>query len=213
MTYLNPYSYLSARKNQDLFGRFDEIRIDGIALVVFLKCFGVARIRRRSFDMSSDARSFFFAVEAEGKSLYFIGAKPDEIGRAAAKIMQEYPGLKLAGHRHGYFENARARHTFLEAVAAQQPDYVICGMGTPLQERFLVDLRDAGWQGTGYTCGGFFHQSAERLAYYPAWSDKLHLRWLYRIFKEPRLIKRYGWEYLKFVGVFLVDYFEWKRKR
>lgn len=213
VTYLNPYSYLAARRNVTLFGKFDEIHIDGIALVLFLRWFGVADVRRESFDMSSFAPEFFKSATAEGKNVYMIGAKPEEIALAVDRISERFPSLLIAGYRHGYFESDAEKAELLGSLAALAPDYVICGMGTPLQETFLVELREAGWKGTGYTCGGFFHQSAERLSYYPGWIDRLNLRWAYRIYREPKLLKRYGWEYPKFVWCFLADYLRWKRTR
>ena len=59
VTYLNPYSYLRLRKHLDLLSHFDEIYIDGIALVVILKFFGIINVPRKSFDMSSYAPLLF----------------------------------------------------------------------------------------------------------------------------------------------------------
>jgi len=44
--------------------------------------------------------------------------------------------------------------------------------------------------------------------YFPAWSDRFHLRWLYRLYKEPRrLWKRYFLDYPRFLGVFVADWY------
>lgn len=161
--------------------------------------------------MSSDASGVFREAIAQQKSIYFIGAKSDEIQKAVEQIENVFPSLVIAGFRHGYFDDEAQRASVIKTIAALQPGYVICGMGTPLQEQFLVDLRDAGWKGNGFTCGGFFHQSAQRLEYYPVWIDRFQLRWLYRIFKEPKLLKRYSWDYPKFVAVFCADYLVWRR--
>ena len=90
------------------------------------------------------------------------------------------------------------------------PDIIVCGMGAPLQEQLLVDLQNIGWIGTGYTCGGFLHQIASNIQYYPIWTDKYHLRWAYRIYDEPKLFKRYFWEYPKFLMVFIYDYINYR---
>jgi exopolysaccharide biosynthesis WecB/TagA/CpsF family protein len=211
VTYLNPYSYLIARKEVSLLEQFDEVHADGIVLVLFLKWFGVARVRRISFDMSSFAPQLFDEAVREQRRVYLIGATSAEIAAAAARIQEAFPALKIDGYRDGYFENDKERKHVLEAIVSSAPDDVVCGMGTTPQERFLADLRAAGWNGSGYTCGGFFHQSARRLHYYPVWIDRLHLRWLYRIYREPRLLKRYGWEYPKFVWYFTADYMRWRR--
>jgi N-acetylglucosaminyldiphosphoundecaprenol N-acetyl-beta-D-mannosaminyltransferase len=82
---------------------------------------------------------------------------------------------------------------------------VIVGMGAVLQEKFLLTLRSLNWQGAGYTCGGFFHQTADTITYYPKIIDQLQLRWAYRIFKEPKLFLRYSIQYPKFIFILLFD--------
>jgi exopolysaccharide biosynthesis WecB/TagA/CpsF family protein len=101
----------------------------------------------------------------------------------------------------------------LENIKELNPDIVVCGMGTPLQEQFLVDLQDTGWNGIGYTCGGFLHQTAGDIQYYPKWVDKYNLRWVYRIYDEPVLFKRYFGDYPKFFWYFMIDYIEYKRSK
>ena len=93
------------------------------------------------------------------------------------------------------------------------PDIVICGMGTPLQEHFLADLQKLGWGGIGYTCGGFLHQTARDIQYYPEWIDKYNIRWIYRIYDEPKLFKRYFWEYPKFFVYFIYDFYQYRKNR
>src|SRR5690606_4597421 len=103
-----------------------------------------------------------------------------------------YPDLKILGSRSGYFSDDQEKNDFLMHLAAVDPDIVVVGMGTPFQEEFLVKLTQLRWSGMGFTCGGFFHQTAKKgSSYYPRWVDKLQLRWLYRIWDEPKLIKRY----------------------
>ena len=98
----------------------------------------------------------------------------------------------------------------IEIILALKPSIVVVGMGTPRQEQFLVDLKEAGYNGTGYTCGGFFHQTAGKMDYYPNWADKFHLRWLYRIIDEPKLFKRYTVDYSWFLVVFLYDVIKYR---
>lgn len=203
-TFLNPYSYLLARNNPRLFEKYNSICIDGIALVKILKVFKVANVQRKSFDMTSLAPIIFTDAIQTTKSIYFIGTKPGVIDLAIKNIRLLYPTLKIVGYRDGYFNNSR--ENVLQNIVDINPDILICGMGTPLQEQFLVDLQDKGWKGRGYTCGGFLHQAANSIQYYPKWVDKYNLRWLYRIYDEPKLFKRYFWEYPKFLIVFLYDY-------
>ena len=111
----------------------------------------------------------------------------------------------LTPGRHGYFSQDDDRSVVIKKIFQLDPDYVICGMGTPLQEYFLLDLKKEGWKGEGFTCGGFFHQTANRIIYYPEWINRFGLRSFYRMYDEPKLIKRYFIDYPKAVVFILYD--------
>tara|TARA_B110000444_G_scaffold14125_1_gene12094 strand:- start:656 stop:1351 length:696 start_codon:yes stop_codon:yes gene_type:complete len=188
-TYLNLYSYNLARKNKEIFSEFN-ILVDGIIFVWILKIFGFLRVERKSFDMTSMAPEVFNKAILSQKSVYFIGTKPKIIDLAINNIQQQFPNLDICGYRDGYI-NQNDYTIVNEQIKRLKADYVICGMGTPLQEKFLLNLQKSGWKGEGYTCGGFLHQTAESIVYYPKWVDKLNLRGFYRMYDEPKLIKRY----------------------
>ena len=210
VTFLNPYSYLLARKHKNLFLEFDLIYIDGFFLVKTLKIFGVADVKRKSFDMTSLALKVFNDAIQSSKSIYFIGTNPAAIELAVNNIRSHFPELKIIGYRDGYFNGNTDRERALTTISELYPDIVVCGMGTPLQEKFLLDLKNYGWHGMGYTCGGFLHQIANKVDYYPKWIDKYNLRWVYRIYDEPKLFKRYFIDYPIFVLVFVWDYINYK---
>jgi len=209
-TFLNPYSYILARKNKELFKNFN-IKIDGILLVKLLNLIGFKEIKRESFDMTSLAPVVFKEAIKENKSIYFIGTKPKIIDKAIDNIKKSYPKLNIIEFRNGYFQDDNERIRCLKHIKELNPDIVICGMGTPLQEEFLIDLKKIGWDGIGYTCGGFLHQVAKDIHYYPAWINKFNLRWAYRIYDEPKLFRRYFLEYTKFFIYFIIDYINYKK--
>ena len=210
VTFINPYSYLQARKDITLFSSFDEVHIDGILLVKFLHFFGIVKVKRKSFDMTSLAGDVFSCVEEHRQRIFFIGSKKGVIDKSVEVIKKTYLSIDVCGYRDGYFKSKEERRNTLENIKKLQPDIVVCGMGTGMQELFLSDLREIGWHGTGYTCGGFLHQSSSgTLHYYPDWIDQYNLRWAYRIYREPKLYKRYSIDYLKFVCVFTYDAIQW----
>lgn len=209
-TFLNHYSYLLARNHIDVFSEYDDIHCDGIVLCCFLRLIGINKWRK-SFDMTSLAPPVFSRAVEEAKSIYFIGGELGVAEVAVSKFVLRYPHLLVAGVRHGYFSSASERQKVLDAIIRKSPDVVISSMGTPYQEQFLVDLRKSGWKGDGYTSGGFFHQTAKSgLSYYPAWIDKLNLRWAFRIADEPKLLKRYTLDFVKFLVLFSYDAFLFK---
>lgn len=205
VTFLNPYSYLIARCNVDSFCQFDEIHCDGFVLANLMALVG-NRCHRVSFDMTSLAPVVFHDASESGMRIYFVGSEPGVADKAVEKIKSEYPVLLVCGVRHGYFSSSCERENFIEELANQKPDIVVVGMGAPLQERFLIDLRNSGWEGIGYTCGGFFHQTARGgTQYYPEWMNRFNLRWIYRMIDEPKLVRRYFIDYPKFMVYFLYD--------
>lgn len=205
VTFLNHYSYLQARKNPDLFKQFDEIHCDGIVLCYFLKLIGIKKIRT-SFDMTSLAPEVFERSEVLGHSIYFLGGEDGIAEKATEKFLFGFPNLNVAGIRNGFFSSPEERTAVLNKILLANPDILIASMGTPYQEQFLVDLRNEGWDNQGYTSGGFFHQTAKYgLRYYPKWVNKLNLRWAFRIADEPKLIRRYTLDFMKFIILFSYD--------
>lgn len=164
------------------------------------------KCKRVSFDMTSLAPVVFSEAVQNRKNLYVIGGEPG-IPEESVRVYQGlYPGLKVSGVRHGFFSSKVERDQELQRIRSCSPDVVIVGMGTPLQEEFIIDLKRVGWKGVAYTCGGFLHQTAYGgRQYYPKWMDRFHLRWLYRMIDEPKLILRYLFYYPVFLVVFLRD--------
>ena len=207
-TYLNPFSYLFYRKNKNVFAGFDNVAIDGQLLVVLLNIFVNLRqnkIKRFSFDMTSVAPLVFKECIDKNKSILFVGSTQDNIVAFVNQISKKYTDLNIVGYRNGYFDTEVQKNEYIKEVTSQQPDFAIVGMGSPYQESFLLELKKAGFQGVGHTCGGFIHQTAKSFDYYPKWADKLHLRWAYRIWDEPVLFRRYFVDYPISVLLFLKD--------
>jgi exopolysaccharide biosynthesis WecB/TagA/CpsF family protein len=205
-TFLNPYSYWILRsRRDDILDRFDVIGVDGMLLCAFLRWTGIAHVPRLSFDMTSIARDVFEMAQNSNRRVFLIGANAGEIEVAIRKIKLRYSKLHCAGFHHGYFSEDE-RSSIFDQIISAGADIVVCGMGAPKQEEFLRSLTESGWAGQGYSCGGFIRQIATGdLEYYPKWIDKLNLRWAYRIWDEPKLLKRYFIQYPIAISVFVHD--------
>ena len=75
---------------------------------------------------------------------------------------------------------------------------VLAGMGTPLQDEFLLRCKALLRFNRAFTCGGFISQTTEKLNYYPSIINRLNLRLPYRLLFEPHVRKRYVTTYPKF---------------
>lgn len=191
-TFLNPVSYLSAIDNKELFSKFDGIFADGSLLVSAIKLVYGTSVTRRSFDMTSIAPELLEYAENSGKTVYIVASKQEQVERAVEIFRERYPKLNIAGFRNGYFSSESEMDIEARKIAELNPDFVIVGMGILMQERFLLKVKDAGFKGIGFTCGGFIHQTAKNeIDYYPDWVDRTNLRFVYRMYKEPHTRKRY----------------------
>lgn len=205
-TYLNPVSYLTALGNKELFGQMDGIFADGGLLVKAIKMAYGKQVTRRSFDMTSMAPELFAYAEEHSKSVYVAASKQEQVEKAVEIFHERYPKVKFAGYRNGYFSSEEEMDKETKHITELSPDFLIVGMGALMQEKFLLKVRNAGYQGIGFTCGGFIHQTSKNeIDYYPAWVDKTNLRFVYRMWKEPHTRKRYLMAGLLFPARFITE--------
>lgn len=198
-TFLNPVSYLVAIKEKALFCEFDGIFADGAGLVYAILALYFHKVTRRSFDMVGIAPMLFSFADSEKKSIYFIGAKEDEIEKAVNIFHAYYPNMNIVGYRNGFFYNEAEVDVEIKKIVAVQPDFLIVSMGARKQEEMLIKVRKAGFTGVGFTCGGFIRQtSMNKIDYYPAWVDRWNLRFVYRMIKEKHTRSRYIIAFVRF---------------
>lgn len=207
-TYLNPVSYLAALDNKELFGQMDGIFADGGLLVKAIKMLYGKQVTRRSFDMTSMAPELFAYAVEHGKTIYIVASKQEQVEKAVEIFRERYPKLVFAGYRNGYFSSEEEMDKEAKHICKVNPDFLIVGMGALMQEKFLLKVKHAGFQGVGFTCGGFIHQTSKNeIDYYPAWVDKTNLRFVYRMWKEPHTRKRYLMAGLLFPARFIAERF------
>ncbi|MGJ1537739.1 WecB/TagA/CpsF family glycosyltransferase [Sphingobacterium multivorum] len=208
-SFINPYSMLKLEHERDVGEQVDYWYIDGISLLNKANKILNKDFSRFSFDETSLAPVVFGWAKRNNVRVAIVGTTPEYIEKAVLAIQQRF-SIHISYYRNGYFTDNTEKCKVYETIVKKKIDLIVCGMGTPNQEKFLLGLREYGWNGVGYTCGGFLHQIAKKQNYYPKIFDKLNLRWLYRIIDEPKLFKRYFGLYPIF---FIKLYFFIKRSR
>jgi N-acetylglucosaminyldiphosphoundecaprenol N-acetyl-beta-D-mannosaminyltransferase len=175
--------------------RMNLVFCDGIALAWAAGRIARYPIERISFDSTSLAPSVFGIAQDYGRMIALVGGRPGVAGAAAARIRELFPRLRIVAAADGY----RPVDELVRTIVDLDPDIVVCGMGAPHQEEFLVALAEAGWCGTGFTCGGYLDHLVDGFDFYPAIVNRLNLRWLYRLAREPKRIGyRVVFEYAPF---------------
>lgn len=203
-TFINPFTYYQLRKHQFSLGGFNGVFIDGFLLCKVLSFLGIT-INRVSFDFTSLAGPAFAYATLHNHPIYIIGSTEENIGNAVGVFREMFPDLEIVGTHHGYLQEEDYPALF-EQIQKSGAEMVIVGMGALRQEQFLLSLKDSGFNGLGFSCGGFLHQTADAEGeYYPEWIDKLHMRWIYRIYKEPKLAHRYLLIYPIATSLFIYD--------
>jgi len=207
-TFLNPVSYLTALDHRELFEQFDGIFGDGSILVAAIRLIYGKMVTRRSFDMTSLAPELLKYAETNGKSVYVVASRQDQVEKAILIFQERYPRLIVAGYRNGYFSSETKQEVEARHIVNVSPDFLIIGMGALMQEQFLLMVKNMGFNGIGFTCGGFIHQTAnDEIDYYPAWINRMNLRFLYRMIKEKHTRKRYAQAALLFPARFIAEKF------
>ena len=206
ITCVNPFSYHIVRNNRELYDKFDEIFVDGISMCWWIRLLWGIKITRLSFDMSGMAVDLFSRLNNNQiESIFFIGSKQESIEQTISQFMLAYPKMRVIGFRNGYFNDEKERADSIIHIISTNPTFVVIGMGSPLQEQYAVELKEAGYNGTVFTCGGFLHQSTNSINYYPEWINKYNLRAFYRLFREKGLWGRLYNVLIQFPILFIWD--------
>lgn len=199
-TFVNPFSYPILSDKEDLVERFNFIFSDGALHTRLHNIFCNNKIDRVSFDLSSIAKCTLQRAQQKGLRVAFIGGKPEHANALPSKITELFPGLNIVFCRDGYFKRDDEKLHCFEQLRQTFPDIVIIGMGTPLQEEFLLKCLDSVPSALEfYTCGGFLEQTATKGDYYHPLVKKLGLRWLQRACMHSHVRNRLFKDYPKFV--------------
>jgi N-acetylglucosaminyldiphosphoundecaprenol N-acetyl-beta-D-mannosaminyltransferase len=138
----------------------------------------------------------------EGRSVYLLGGDPTAGPVAAQRLLQEAPGLIIAGQSSPDV-SAEPTPAELEALRATllsaKPAIVFVAFGSPKQERVIAALRaelpEAWWVGVGIS----FSFLAGHVKRAPRVLQVVGLEWMHRLAQEPRrLFRRYIIEDLPF---------------
>ena len=119
------------------------------------------------------------------QSIYFLGAAPGVARQAAEALKKNYPGLRIAGHQHGFFE-PRENAAVIAKINRSKADILLVGLGSPLQENWLIKNADGLRCTTALAVGGLFDFYSGNMPRAPRWLRNLGLEWLYRLMREPK---------------------------
>ncbi|MGL4513239.1 MAG: WecB/TagA/CpsF family glycosyltransferase [Lacipirellulaceae bacterium] len=133
----------------------------------------------------------FVRLRDKGLSALVVAGKPGVAKRAVAAIAEQVGSLGDVTTHHGYLEGG-VPESLTELIAERRPEVVLVGMGTPTQERWVLEHRAAidaplVWA-LGATCDYYAGEQARG----PEWLRRVGHEWAARLLADPtRLWKRY----------------------
>ncbi|MBT2678844.1 WecB/TagA/CpsF family glycosyltransferase [Bacillus sp. ISL-35] len=174
----------------------DYIVPDGFGILLASKILGLPLEERvTGFDLTMNLLEQ--AVD-NSWSIFLLGGTEETNERAASNMSVKYPGIKLAGRHHGFFENNEEE--IIEKVKASKADIVLVAMGFPKQEQWISSHLRLFEKGVFIGVGGTIDVLAGTVKRAPLFWRKSNLEWLYRLIKQPS-----RWKRMLFLPLFVLD--------
>lgn len=157
---------------------------DGIGVQIGLKILGYNVRRIAGIEFS---RRMVEECAKSEQSVALVGAKSEIVQKAKENLEHEIQGLYVTYAHDGYF---RDDDEILNELKIRQPRLVLCALGSPKQEEFILKAKELLPDALFVGVGGSFDVWSGVVERAPEIYQKLGLEWLYRTVKEPKRFKR-----------------------
>ena len=131
------------------------------------------------------------AFRESGLRIFVVAGKPGVAKQALENIKQQTGPLGEIQTHDGYL-NPEKTERLLDQISEYQPDIVLVGMGSPIQEHWVLEYRQAIKASVVWTLGATFDYFADEQERGPKWLREAGHEWAARLLADPmRLWKRY----------------------
>jgi len=194
----NPETFMTAKRDSDLNKILldDEVVTipDGIGVVRAAKELGYNNVHKIT---GIDIANKLISLSAdENKSIYFYGSTQKVQENLIKKLSIKFPNLKIAGNKNGYDLN---KEEIIEEILKLSPDIILVALGVPMQEKFIYELFKQSNKGIFIGIGGSLDIISGQKKRAPIIIRKLNMEWSYRIATEPKRLKRFYKNNIKFM--------------
>ncbi len=184
---LNPEMVINAGKNPafaSIINKAELVIPDGVGVELGLKILGhnVKRIAGIEF-----SRKLIDLYAKAGRSIAFVGAKPEILEKAIQNLKAETPEIEVAYAHDGYFKDDEQILSELKNV---NPALVFVALGSPKQEEFIAKAKTIIPAALMIGVGGSFDVWSGVVQRAPKIYQVLCIEWLYRTVKDPKRFKR-----------------------
>lgn len=141
-----------------------------------------------------------------GWKVFLLGGREDVNLKAAQAIEKDYPGIKLVGRHHGFFDWNEDK--LQREIQMSQPDIILVALGVPKQEKWIAENLSYFSKGIFIGVGGSIDVLAGEVKRAPEIWIKLRLEWLYRLLKQPT-----RWRRMLSIPKFMLKIFQVKLRK
>lgn len=184
---INPEMIENASQNPDFAEIINSAELvipDGIGVEIGLKILGYNVRRIAGIEFS---HRMIEECAKNSQSVALVGAKPQIVEKAKENLEKEISGLYITYAHDGYFSNDEE---IINELKIRQPRLVLCALGSPKQEEFIIKAKQVLPNALFVGVGGSFDVWSGVVERAPEIYQKLGLEWLYRTGKEPKRFKR-----------------------
>lgn len=184
---INPEMIENASQNPDFADIINSAELvipDGIGVEIGLKILGYNVRRIAGIEFS---HRMIEECAKNSQSVALVGAKPQIVEKAKENLEKEISGLYITYAHDGYFSNDEE---IINELKIRQPRLVLCALGSPKQEEFIIKAKQVLPNALFVGVGGSFDVWSGVVERAPEIYQKLGLEWLYRTVKEPKRFKR-----------------------
>lgn len=147
----------------------------------------------------TDFMPFLFRQSSRPLKVFMLGGNARVVERAAQYVTHDL-GQVVVGTCDGY-DGIKANPHLVGTINQAQADVVLVAMGNPIQEKWILDHRQALNAHILAGVGALFDFWAGNKPRAPILVQKMRLEWFYRLCLEPRrLARRYTVDIVKFLN-------------
>lgn len=194
----NPETIMYSKKDTDINNMLNDKNVsivpDGIGIVKAAKILNI-EIKERipGIDIANKLLEY---CDELGKSLYLFGSTEEVITSMKKIIKEKYPNIDLIGATNGYIKD---KDKIMQKIANKEPDVVMVALGIPHQEKLIYKHLNEFKKGILIGVGGSFDVISGIKKRAPKIFINTNTEWLYRIVCEPKRIKRFWNNNVKFL--------------
>jgi len=171
--------------------RSDLVLADGIGVVIASK---ILRTPLKQNVNGTDLLPFLCELCVKNNySLFLLGAKPGIVDKMQIKLETKYPGIKIVGKMHGYFDRETENDKIISSIKKSRAKILLVAFGAPGQEKWIsTNFAQLPEVNLVLGVGGLFDFYSDTKKRAPRWMRQVGFEWIFRLGLEPgRMWKRY----------------------